>query len=346
MANDISNHRLHTITLEEHFATRDFLEGPGRQLTRQVEETQDHPAVHAGAADFLAQLTSLGERRIADMDAAGIDVQVLSLTAPGVEQLDAPEAHVLARKVNDELARAVRRYPTRFAGLASLPTADPNTAADELARAVQELGFKGAVINGHSRGRYLDDAFFWPVLERAAALSAPIYLHPAMPPQAVIEASYTGNFSPKITGMIAMAAWGWHIETATHILRIILSGAFDRYPGLQLIIGHMGETLPFMLPRLDHTLPPQVTGLERSIGAYLRENISYTFSGFNYVPNFLDLLLQVGAERILFSADYPYSSMAEARVFLEGLPVSPNDRERIAHGNAEMLLGLKMLAQL
>jgi hypothetical protein len=137
-----------------------------------------------------------------------------------------------------------------------------------------------------------------------------------------------------------MAAWGWHIETATHILRIILSGAFDRFPGLQLIIGHMGETLPFMLPRLDQTLPPQVTGLERTIGAYLRENISYTFSGFNYTANFLDLLLQVGVERILFSADYPYSSMAEARAFLASLPVAPNDRQRIACGNAEILLRL------
>jgi predicted TIM-barrel fold metal-dependent hydrolase len=139
---------------------------------------------------------------------------------------------------------------------------------------------------------------------------------------------------------LASAAWGWHIETAIHILRIILSGAFDKYPNLQFIIGHMGETLPFMLPRLELALPPQLTNLQRPIEAYLRQNIHYTFSGFNYTPNFLELLLQIGVDRIMFSADYPYASMEEARAFLDKLPVSPADKERIAHGNAERLLKL------
>jgi predicted TIM-barrel fold metal-dependent hydrolase len=140
--------------------------------------------------------------------------------------------------------------------------------------------------------------------------------------------------------VLSQAAWGWHIETATHILRIILSGALDRYPRLQIVIGHMGEALPFMLPRLDHNLPPPVTKLERPIGAYLCENLNYTFSGFNFTATFLDLLLQVGVGRILFSADYPYASMAQACAFLDQIPVSSADRERIAHGNAERLLGL------
>jgi predicted TIM-barrel fold metal-dependent hydrolase len=143
-----------------------------------------------------------------------------------------------------------------------------------------------------------------------------------------------------VTVALSTAAWGWHIETAIHVLRLILSGAFDRYPRLQLIVGHLGETLPFMLPRLDHALPTAVTKLERPIGAYLRENLHYTFSGFNYTPTFLDLLLEVGVDRIMFSADYPYASMAQARTFLDQLPVSPADKERIAHGNAERLLRL------
>jgi hypothetical protein len=274
------------------------------------------------------------------MDAAGIDMQVLSLNAPGVEQLEAAAAVVLARQANDTLGEAVKRHPDRFAGFATLPTAAPEIAAGELERTVREYGFKGAAINGHTRGRYLDDPFFWPILERAEALQAPIYLHPTPPPQAVIQASYTGNFAPGVTAQLSASGWGWHIETAVHVLRIILGGVFDRYPHLQLVIGHMGEALPFMLPRLDHNLPTQLTKLERPIGAYLRENLYYTFSGFNYLPNFLDLLFQVGVDRIMFSADYPYASMLAARTFLEQLPLSPADKNRIAHGNAEQLLRL------
>jgi predicted TIM-barrel fold metal-dependent hydrolase len=274
------------------------------------------------------------------MDAAGIDVQVLSLRSPGVQQLDATEAMELARDANDRLAEAVRRHPSRFAGLATLPTAVPDTASDELERMVCEHGFKGAVINGHTRGRYLDDKFFWPILECAETLQVPIYLHPTTPPPSVVEASYNGNYAPEVTAMLANAAWGWHIETGIHILRLILSGAFDRYPRLQFIIGHMGEALPFMLPRIDHVLSTKVTKLNRPVGAYLRENVHYTFSGFNYVPTFLNLLLEVGSDRIMFSSDYPYGSMALAFSFLQQLPVSSADRERIAHGNAELLLGL------
>jgi len=166
------------------------------------------------------------------------------------------------------------------------------------------------------------------------------HLHPTPPPQPVIAASYAGSYAPEVTALLATAAWGWHIETALHVLRLILGGAFDRYPRLQLVIGHLGETLPFMLPRIDLGLPVEVTKLERPISAYLRENLHYTFSGFNYIPAFLDLVLEVGVDRIMFSADYPYASMAQARDFLERLPVSAADKERIAHGNAERLLRL------
>jgi hypothetical protein len=291
-------------------------------------------------SQIIEELCDLDERRIADMDTAGIDVQVLSLTSPGVEQLDAAEAEKLARESNDLTADAVKRHPTRFAVFATLPTMTPNKAANELERTIHEHGFKGAVINGHIRGRYLDDKFFWPILERAEALRVPIYVHPTRPPQPVIDASYSGNFSPEVTALLAASAWGWHIETAIHVLRLILSGAFDKYPNLQLLIGHLGEALPFMLPRIENNLPKEVTKLERPIGSYMRENIYYTVSGFNFIPAFLDLLLEVGADRIMFSADYPYGSMTQARSFLDKLPVSPADKHRIAHGNAEHLLQL------
>jgi predicted TIM-barrel fold metal-dependent hydrolase len=289
-------------------------------------------------AKVLERLCDLGEKRIADMDAAGIDVQVLSLTSPGAEQLDPVEAVAVSKSANEFLASAVRRYPDRFAGFATLPTSDPVAATAELDRAMRDFGFKGAVINGHIGGRYLDDHYFWPILERAEALSAPIYLHPTHPPKAVIEASYSG-FSPAVSETLAGAGWGWHIETAVHVIRLILGGAFDRFPKLQVVIGHMGEALPFMLPRFQ-VLSTDITKLRRPVAAYLRENIHYTFSGFNFTPTFLDLFLEVGVDRIMFSADYPYASMERARSFLEQLPVSPADRERIAHSNAERLLGL------
>src|ERR687898_1766206 len=331
---------MRTITLEEHYATEAFMEGPGRELKAQAEAARSHPQVAAGYEKLIEQLCDLGEGRISAMDAAGIDVQVLSLTSPGVEQLEAAEAVAFARETNDTLAEAVRRHPGRFAGVAPLPTPAPEAAAEELEHTVREHGFKGALINGHTRGRYLDDGFFWPILERAEALGVPIYLHPTPPPRPVIEASYAGNYAPGVTAGLATAAWGWHIETATHVLRLILGGAFDRYPNLQLVVGHMGETLPFMLPRIDLALPTEMTKLDRPIGAYLRENLHYTFGGFNWVQAFLDLLLQVGVERIMFSADHPYASMGEARDFLDRLPVTPADREKIAHGNAEHLLSL------
>jgi hypothetical protein len=324
---------MRTITVEEHYASPGFLEGPGRRL-------RDMPNVERfRGTNIVEALSDLGEKRIAEMDAAGIDVQVLSLTDPAVQQLDATKAVALAQEANDFLANAVMHYPKRFAGFATLPTAAPDRAADELERRVKENGFKGGHINGHTKGRYLDDRFFWPILERAQALKVPLYIHPTPPPQSVIDAYYAG-FAPEVTNMLAGAGWGWHIETAVHVLRLIVGGVFDHFPDLQVIIGHMGEALPFMLPRVDGIMSPNMTKLNRSVAAYLRQNIYYSFSGFNYIQTFLNLYLQVGAARIIFSADYPYSSMKQAHTFLEQLPVTVADRDAIAHGNAERLLKL------
>jgi predicted TIM-barrel fold metal-dependent hydrolase len=291
---------------------------------------------------LIDRLCDLGDLRIKEMDATGIDMQVLSLTSPGVQQMEAAEAVAIAHEQNDYLADHVKHYPDRFAAFAALPTPVPDQAAKELERTVRQYGFKGAAIMGHTRGRYLDDEFFWPILESAAALEVPIYVHPTPPPQKVIEASYTGNYAPSVAVLLSTTAWGWHIETGTHSLRLVASGIFDRYPDLQIVIGHLGEAIPFMLSRIDQRLSRDHTHLERSTGAYFRENFFYTFSGFNYLPAFLDLLLQVGVERILFSADYPYSSMQSARNFLDQLPVSTADKEKIAHGNAERLLRIRI----
>ncbi|OBF59271.1 amidohydrolase [Mycobacterium sp. 852002-50816_SCH5313054-b] len=316
---------MRTIALEEHYATTEFLSGPGRWL--------------ASRAGIVEPISDLGDGRIAAMDEAGVDVAVLSLAAPGVEQLDGPEALRLARECNDELAAACGRYPDRLAGFAALPISAPEAAAEELERVVRQHGFVGAAINGHSRGRYLDDPFFDPVLSQAAELRLPIYLHPTIPPPAVIEASYAG-FAPEVTFALATVGWGWHINTATHLLRLILGGVFDRYPELQLVIGHMGEATSFMLPRFDATLKPELTGLRHPVSTYLRRNVSYTFANFNDEATYANLVAQVGLGRVCFSADYPFGSMLAARAFFDGLPLGDDDRALVSHGNAERLLRL------
>ena len=323
---------MRTITLEEHFTTPKFLEGPGRKRKERAQQEGGR------FVKVFEQLADVGAGRLAEMDAAGIDMQVLSLTSPGTEQLEAAEALALTREANDFLADVVKKNPKRFAGLAVLPTAAPDKAAAELEAMVRQHNFVGAVIHGHNRGRYLDNKFFWPILECAEKLNAPIYLHPTPPPQAVIDVSY-GGFAPAVTDALAASGWGWHIETAIHIVRIILGGVFDAFPKLQFVIGHLGEALPFMLPRLD-SMNMALTRLKHPVSFYLRNNVHYTISGFNFPAGFLDLLLEVGVDRIMFSADHPYASMAAARAFLEQIPVSAADRERIAHGNAEQLFGL------
>jgi predicted TIM-barrel fold metal-dependent hydrolase len=316
---------MRTIALEEHYATAGFLNGPGSWQRSRL--------------DLAEQLIDLGDARIAAMDEAAIDLAVLSLVAPGVEQLDGPAAVRMARACNDELAAAVRRYPDRLAGFAALPISAPDAAAEELQRAVREYGFLGAAINGHCRGVYLDDQYFEPVLARAADLKVPIYLHPTIPPAAVIESCYTG-FSDDVTFAFATVGWGWHINTATHALRLILGGVFDRHPTLQIIIGHMGEATSFMLPRFDATLKTELTGLLHPVSTYLRENFHYTFANFNDEATYANLVAQVGVGRMAFSTDHPFGSMKAVRAFLDNLPLTQEDRASISHRNAEQILGL------
>ena len=323
---------MRTVTVEEHFASPGFLDGPGRDVKERAK---------AGGrfANLIERLTDIGAGRIAAMDQAGIDVQVLMLTAPGLEQAETAEAIALARESNDYLAAAVKQNPQRFAALAALPLGAPDKAAAELESRVRRDGFKGAVVNGHNRGRYLDDKFYSPILQCAEQLDVPIYLHPTQPPPAVLAAQF-GGFAPPVNAAFAGPGWGWHIETALHILRLCLGGVFDRYPKLQFSIGHLGEGLIGLFQRYDFAMPQAMTKLDRPVSDYLRQNVHYSFSGFNFPATFLALLLEVGVDRIMFSADHPYQSMKDARAFLEQIPVSAADRERIAHGNAEKLFKL------
>ena len=316
--------KLRTITMEEHYLSPGFVNGPGKS------KESPNPKI----VKTLELVCDLGPGRLKMMDEGGIDVQIVA-HGPGIEQLPADVQLPLAREANDYLKEAVAKYPARLAGFTSLPTASPDKAAVELER-MMKAGFKGAVINGHTRGRYLDDKFFWPMLEAAESLNAPIYLHPTPPPKGITDIYYAG-FSPTVSTMFSMGGWGWHIETGVHVARMMLGGVFDRFPRLQLVVGHMGEALPHMQPRMDEIMPPEMTKLKKPLSAYLRENLWYTFSGFNYTQNFTNLMTQVGVDRIMFSVDHPYASMVTARHFLDQLPISQSDRERIAHGNAERL---------
>jgi predicted TIM-barrel fold metal-dependent hydrolase len=240
----------------------------------------------------------------------------------------------LARETNDLLAEAGARHPGRLAGFAALPTADPEASATELERCVGELGLKGAMVNGMPMHRFLDEEFFWPVLERAEALDVPLYLHPAQPPPAIMDCYYAG-LKPAVGAALATSAWGWHIETGLHALRLMVSGVFDRFPRLQVVIGHMGEAIPFMLARAEEQLSPDVTGLQRPLADYVRDNLWVTTSGFFTFAPLLNALLVLGVDRVIFSVDYPFASNGAGRSFLDSMELSQADREKIAHGNVE-----------
>ena len=324
------------IALEEHFRSRqvDAEIGEAGNYFRTTNSAGEQMAQHR-----LANLTELGERRIADMDKNGIDVQVLSHTHPSPEILEPARAIPLSARVNDEIAEAMARYPTRFAGFATLPVADPNAAARELERTVTQLGFKGALINGVTQGRFLDDPFFTPLLERAEALDVPLYLHPAPPPEPVRNAYFSG-LEPGLARILAIAGWGWHAEQGLHTLRLIANGVFDRFPKLQIVIGHMGEMIPFFLARIDTVVTPFTRLRNGSVADYFHRNVHITTSGIFTAPPLYLTLEVCGADRILFSVDYPYSPNEAGRAFLDQLSLSPADFEKITHGNAERLLKL------
>ena len=325
---------MRTIAIEEHFLADGF-----REVMKRDAHSQGGSSNAAFVAAQQAKLADLGSTRLKDMDAGGIDLQVISHTASAVVPLPGDEAVRLTREANDQLASAVAAHPDRFAGFATLPMPDPEAAADELERAVRSLGFKGAMINGTTNGRFLDDPSFLPIVERAAALDVPIYIHPEVPPAAVREAYYSG-LDPAVNFSLATAGWGWHCELGIHALRLILAGVFDRLPTLQIIIGHMGEMIPFMLARSNNVLTPVAKHLQRTVSEYFLQNFSITTSGFFSDPLLLLALQVIGADRIIFSVDYPYSSNEQGRAFLDRASISPADKEKISHLNAERLLKL------
>lgn len=309
-----------TIALEEHVLPKDIAKAAGKA---------DIPEILA------SRLDDLGRGRLEMMDAAGIDVQVLSLVAHEVQELEPNESAALAREANDRMAATVKAHPGRFLAFATLPMGNPAAAAAELQRTVHDFGFVGAMVFGQTNGVFLDDISMWPVLEAAQELDVPIYLHPAEPPPAVRDAYFSG-LDPAVAQMLATAGWGWHAECGLHVLRMAVNGSFEQFPNLRLIVGHMGENLPFSLARADERLS-RLTGLDRRVGEMITDQVHITTAAYFTVPPLLCALMVFGADRILFAVDHPFADSFEATTFLKNAPISPDDREKIAHANAERM---------
>ncbi|MBF4995610.1 amidohydrolase [Nocardia sp. BSTN01] len=316
------------IALEEHIVTTEVLTAWQKLEPRW----RDLALTPSSQGDSGRRLADIGDERLAAMDAGGIDVQVLSLTAPGVQNLEPADAIVLSREVNDQLSDAVRTRPDRFQAFATLATPAPEAAAIELERAVTTLGLSGAMVFGRTRDRHLDAPEFQPLLETASALRAPLYLHPQSPPPGVREAYYAG-FGDQLDAALATHGIGWHYDCGVELLRLILSGVFDRLPDLQVVVGHWGELMLFFLDRIDTNLTT-LAGLDRPISDYLRSNVFVTPSGILSQKYLRWTAETLGADRILFAADYPFVPLStRARTFVDAAASDPVVRAGIGSGN-------------
>lgn len=310
------------IAIEEHY------------YDAEVVKHFEGASAHVG--DFIQdRLLDVEDIRLKDMDETGIDIQVLSHGAPATQRMDAETGVAVARGANDRLAKIVNAHPDRYGGFATLPTAAPNAAADELSRSVNELGHKGAMIHGLSNGKFVDDPEFWPIFERAQSLDVPIYLHPAIPHQDVVDV-YLKDYAADYPGILN-AAWGFTMETATQGIRMVLSGIFDKYPDLKIILGHLGEAIPFLLWRIDMVLrrPPNKSV---EFAEIFRNHFYITTSGFFSDPALLCCIQEMGTDRIIFSVDYPFAENKPGTDWIDRLHLNEADKVKILSGNAKQLL--------
>jgi 5-carboxyvanillate decarboxylase len=286
------------------------------------------------AKDHGRRIQNLDDERLTDMDNSGIDTAVLSLTSPGVQIFDPATATSLAERFNDELAEGIARHPTRYVGLAAFSPLDPTNAAKELERAVKKLGMRGGILNSHTLGTYLDDEQYWEIFEAAEALDVPIYLHPQTPPAAMIE--------PFLKRGLDAAVYGFACETGLHALRLVVAGLFDRFPKLQIVLGHCGEALPFWLSRIDYMHGhisvtgryPHVHPLKRKASDYLRENFYYTSSGIGWIPPVMYVRDVIGADRMMYAMDYPWQFVSSEVGELEKMPIGEAGLKQFFEDNA------------
>jgi uncharacterized protein len=326
---------MRTVAIEEHFSVPDLVKriDPAAIKARGYRPRTPPP----DGPSPLELLPEIGDRRLELMDKAGITVQVLSNSGPGPDLMPGAEGVAIARAMNDHLAAAVAKHPGRLAGFAVLPMHDPEACPVELTRCVKELGFPGALINGTTNGLFLDHPGYDGLLSAAEALDVPIYIHPHLPPEPVRQAYYSG-LPDGSARVLESAGWGWHQETAIHVLRMVLAGAFDRHRRLKVIIGHMGEMLPVMMARIDDVFRHDASHLQRPISQTILDQVWLTTSGIFTEPPFLAALQTFGIDRLMFSVDYPYAPNVKGRQFLDRVSLSPADMAKLTHGNVDALL--------
>ena len=332
------------ITLEEHYSDRRLMDEIQKFQQPRPEMTPEQ----AEAMTFLMSRSFPGpelldfEERIAYMDRNRIDVQVLSVNAAASDQMPLEEAVRISRMANDITKEYMDQYPGRFEGFATLPMGDPEAAAAELERCVKELGFCGAMIAGTYKGRFYDEPEFFPVFEKAADLNVPVYFHPALVPMNVQETYYMSDSYSLIVGSeLSSAGYGWHSQVGIQVARLILSGIFDKLPDLKIISGHWGETIPAFLERMDTILDQEITGLKKTVSAYYKEHVYITPSGIMSADQLEYLVKVMGADHVMYAIDYPYMKPENAYEFLMDSSLSDEEKELIAHQNAENLLHLK-----
>ena len=310
------------IALEEHYWDAELV----AQLSG-AEGSRSKP--------LLDRLHDVGDLRLREMDEAGVDIQVLSHGAPSGQKLPADTAPGLVRGVNDRLAASIAKHPTRFRGFAALPTAAPEAAADELERCVKDHRFVGAMVHGLTNGEFLDLPKYWPIFARAEALDVPIYFHPSFPHPDVTNAYYKDYMDA--FPMVIRAAWGYTVETATQAIRLILSGVFDKHPDLKIVIGHMGETLPFLLWRINQALSrPGHEPLD--FRGKFKKHFWITTSGNFSTPALDCSIAELGLDRIMFSIDYPFVANKPGVEWIDSLQMSETDKANFAGGTAKKLL--------
>ena len=323
------------ITLEEHFAP---IAVPGLNLKKGLPPLEQGTMLGAAWLSDPATGVDIGEKRIAHMDEDGVAVQVIS--TPFAQGFTADVAVEYCQKINNFLAEKIAAHPDRFAGFAALPTAVPEAYPAELERCVKELGFCGTLIGNRVNGGFLSEPEFEPLLAKAEELDVPIYLHPGEPPQAITDLCYSKGLSPTVVSSFKRFGYGWHVDPGVHMLNLIITGVFDRHPNLQIIMGHWGELLPYYIDRFDTAMPAAFLGIEHEVSYYLQNNMYVTPSGI-WTPECLEFCVKrLGVERILFSIDYPFANPKGQEKILEHPMLSQEERELIAHGNAERLLKL------
>ncbi|HYA05963.1 MAG TPA: amidohydrolase family protein [Xanthobacteraceae bacterium] len=330
---------MRTVALEEHFSVPSV----AKRIPQDVIHRRGFRPrkLLPGAPNPMELLPEIGDVRLKSMDDAGVTVQVLSVAGPGADLVPGPDGVAMAREVNDHLAAAIARHPDRFAGFANLPLQSPDATPVELKRAVNELGFVGGMVNGTTDGRFLDDPRYDGLLAAAVELDVPIYIHPHIPPDPVRQA-YFSDLPEGASRVLETAGWGWHSETAVHLLRMVVAGTLDKHPRLKIIIGHMGEMLPMMMARLDQVFKADIDHLKRPISRAILDQVWLTTSGIFDEPPFIAALLTFGIDRIMFSIDYPFAPNAAGRKFLDRIALAPADQAKLSHGTADALLKLKV----